>query len=70
MTNPPEVPEPPLEPVLPDSDPRTLLVQRVRAALMVLPGFFEFGTIAMRIELKGWYLTSSSSTATAAIPSS
>jgi len=38
------VPEPPREPELPEGDPRTLLVQRVRAALMVLPGFFEFGT--------------------------
>jgi hypothetical protein len=38
------LPEPPREPDLPEGDPRTLLVQRVRAALMVLPGFFEFGT--------------------------
>lgn len=37
-------PEPPGEPDLPEGDPRTQLVQRVRAALMVLPGFFEFGT--------------------------
>lgn len=38
------LPEAPREPDLPEGDPRTLLVQRVRAALMVLPGFFEFGT--------------------------
>lgn len=44
MTDPAGVPEPPAEPDLPEDDPRTLLVQRVRAALMVLPGFFEFGT--------------------------
>jgi hypothetical protein len=37
-------PEPPGEPDLPEGDPRTQLVQRVRAALIVLPGFFEFGT--------------------------
>ena len=37
-------PEPPREPDLPEGDRRTHLVQRVRAALMVLPGFFEFGT--------------------------
>ena len=37
-------PEPPREPDLPEGDRRTQLVQRVRAALMVLPGFFEFGT--------------------------
>lgn len=37
-------PEPPRVPDLPEGDPRTQLVQRVRAALMVLPGFFEFGT--------------------------
>src|SRR6185437_10916147 len=37
-------PEPPREPELPEGNPRTILVQRVRAALMVLPGFFEFGT--------------------------
>jgi hypothetical protein len=44
MTDQPEPPAPPREPALPEDDPRTLLVQRVRAALMVLPGFFEFGT--------------------------
>lgn len=44
MTDQPALPEPPLKPELPEDDPRTLLVQRVRAALMVLPGFFEFGT--------------------------
>lgn len=43
MTDQP-APEPPREPDLPEGDPRTLLVQRVRAALRVLPGFFEFGT--------------------------
>lgn len=44
MTHQAGLPEPPREPDLPEGDPRTLLVQRVRAALMVLPGFFEFGT--------------------------
>jgi hypothetical protein len=44
MANQSAPPEQPREPVLPEGDPRTLLVQRVRAALMVLPGFFEFGT--------------------------
>lgn len=44
MTDQPPQPEPPREPDLPEGDPRTLLAQRVRAALMVLPGFFEFGT--------------------------
>ena len=44
MNDQPLVPEPPREPELPADDPRTLLVQRVRSALMVLPGFFEFGT--------------------------
>jgi hypothetical protein len=44
MTVQPEPPEPPQEPELPEDDPRTSLVQRVRTALMVLPGFFEFGT--------------------------
>jgi hypothetical protein len=37
-------PEPPQEPRLPEDDRRTNLVHRVRTALMVLPGFFEFGT--------------------------
>jgi hypothetical protein len=44
MTDQAGLPEPPREPELPEGDPRTLLVHRVRAALMVLPGFFEFGT--------------------------
>lgn len=44
MTDQLALPEPPREPELPEDDPRTLLVQRVRSALMVLPGFFEFGT--------------------------
>lgn len=44
MTDQAGLPEPPQEPHLPEGDLRTLLVQRVRAALMVLPGFFEFGT--------------------------
>jgi hypothetical protein len=44
MTDPPVLPGPPQEPQLPEDDPRTHLVQRVRSALMVLPGFFEFGT--------------------------
>jgi hypothetical protein len=44
MTDQPGVSDPPLEPDLPEGEPRTLLVRRVRAALMVLPGFFEFGT--------------------------
>lgn len=44
MTGQPAVVVPPSEPELPEGDPRTLLVQRVRSALMVLPGFFEFGT--------------------------
>ena len=44
MTDQPAGSEPPGGPELPEGDPRTLLVHRVRAALMVLPGFFEFGT--------------------------
>ena len=44
MTDQPLLPGLPQEPQLPADDPRTQLVQRVRAALMVLPGFFEFGT--------------------------
>ena len=44
MTDQPVLPGPPQEPQLPEDDPRTELVQRVRSALMVLPGFFEFGT--------------------------
>lgn len=44
MTDQPVLPGPPQEPQLPEDDPRTQLVQRVRSALMVLPGFFEFGT--------------------------
>jgi hypothetical protein len=44
MTDQAGLPEPPQEPDLPEGDPRTVLVHRVRAALMVLPGFFEFGT--------------------------
>jgi hypothetical protein len=39
------VPDVPVsEPELPDGDPRTELNQRIRGALLVLPGFFEFGT--------------------------
>jgi hypothetical protein len=44
MTDQPAPPDPPQEPQLPEDDPRTQLVQRVRSALAVLPGFFEFGT--------------------------
>jgi hypothetical protein len=44
MTDQPVLPGPPQEPQLPEDDPRTQLVQRLRSALMVLPGFFEFGT--------------------------
>lgn len=38
------IPPPPVEPELAPRDPRTNLVTRVRAALAVLSGFFEFGT--------------------------
>lgn len=44
MTDQLALPEPPREPDLPEGNARTQLVHRVRAALMVLPGFFEFGT--------------------------
>ena len=44
MTDQPDRVQPPQEPALPEGDPRTDLVQRVRGALLVLPGFFEFGT--------------------------
>jgi hypothetical protein len=43
MTSQP-VPPPPQPPLLPAGDPKTELVENVRAALLVLPGFFEFGT--------------------------
>jgi hypothetical protein len=44
MSDQPAAPGSPREPELPEGDSRTLLVHRVRAALAVLPGFFEFGT--------------------------